>query len=450
MFMSMGTDQTFEIAIPESWFKQLVARLQARFGVGALRGVLSVADQFVVSGTHFLTSVIVGRVCGPQELGDYSLAFMMYLFAICVQRALISLPFTTYGNYLQGDERRAFSGSSLAHFAVFGLSAMALLGSASGALACGFGPPSLAPLVGMLAVTFPLAFLVEFARKFALARLKMTTLLSIDVAMSGIQIGGLLLLASLGRLSAVGAYAAMGVGAGIAGLTWLALRRDLFVIRRERIVADARRNWRCGRWLLVSQLTLVARSSAVLWLLALLLDAASIGIYVACETLVKLSGPLMMAVANVLFPSAARAYANRDMSEVRRLVFQSAAVLGTATTLMCGLFVWFGDLSMTRLYGEAYSGLGAIVTLLALAIIADALDTAAANGLLAIEQPNVIFIANLLGTVIMLAVSAVLVVKLGLVGAAWGSLMGRGVTSAVQWAAFVQLSRGREAAEVQP
>jgi O-antigen/teichoic acid export membrane protein len=217
MFMSMGTDQSFEIAIPESWFQQLVARLQARFGVGALRGVLSVADQFVVSGTHFLTSVIVGRVCGPQELGDYSLAFMMYLFAICVQRALISLPFTTYGNYLQGDERRAFSGSSLAHFAVFGLSAMALLGLASGALAWGFGPPSLAPLVGMLAVTFPLAFLVEFARKFALARLKMTTLLSIDVAMSGIQIGGLLLLASLARLSAVGAYAAMGVGAGIAG-----------------------------------------------------------------------------------------------------------------------------------------------------------------------------------------------------------------------------------------
>jgi O-antigen/teichoic acid export membrane protein len=447
--MIIGTDPSLEIAIPESWYEQLVARLQARFGVGAFRGLLSVADQFVVSGTHFLTSVIVGRVCGPEELGDYSLAFMLYLFAVCAQKALISMPFTIYGNYLRGDERRVFSGSSLAHFAVFGLSAMALLGSASGALAWGFGPPNLAPLVGMLAVTFPLAFLVEFARQFALARLKMTTLVTIDVAMSGIQIGGLLLLASLGRLSAVGAYAAMGVGAGIAGLTWLALRRGLFVVRRERIAADAKRNWRCGRWMLVSQLTLVARSSAVLWLLALLLDATSIGIYVACETLVKLSSPLMMAVANVLFPSAARAYANRDTLQVRRLVFQSAVVLGMATTLLCGLFVWFGEPAMTKLYGEAFSGLGAIVSLLAFAMIADALDTAAANGLLAIERPNVTFIANLLGTVIMLAVSAVLVVKLGIVGAAWGSLVGRGVTSAVQCTAFVQLSRGGKTAEVQ-
>jgi O-antigen/teichoic acid export membrane protein len=447
--MTIGTEPSFEIAISESTLQQLVARLQARFGAVAFRGVLSVIDQFVVSGTHFLTSVIVGRVCGPEELGDYSLAFMLYLFAVCVQKALISMPFTIYGNYLNGDERRAFSGSTLAHFAVFGLSAMTLLGLGSGALAWGFGPPSLAPLVAMLAVTFPLAFLVEFARQFALARLKMTSLLTIDVAMSGIQIGGLLLLASLGRLTPVGAYAAMAVGAGVAGLTWLALRRGLFVVHRERIVADAKRNWRCGRWLLVSQLTLVARSSAVLWLLALLLDVTSIGIYVACETLVKLSSPLMIAVANVLFPSAARAYAHRDTQRVRHLVFQSAAFLGIATTLLCGLFVWFGDPAMTRLYGEAYSGLGAIVSLLAFAMIADALDTAAANGLLAIERPNVTFVANLLGTVIMLATSAVLVVRWGIVGAAWGSLVGRGVTSAVQWVAFMQLSRRGHTAEIQ-
>src|SRR5207245_2674547 len=137
--------------------------------------------------------------------------------------------------------------------------------------------------------------------------------------MSAIQVGALLLFAWLGELSAMTAFAAMGLGGAIAGLTWLALARRLFVIRRTRILADAARNWRFGRWNLASQLMLVVRGTALLWLLVLLLDPTPTGIYVACDTLVRLSAPLLMAVANVFFPRAARAFAKGDMFEVRRL-----------------------------------------------------------------------------------------------------------------------------------
>src|SRR5262249_48136491 len=68
---------------------------------------LAILDQCVVSCTRFLTSLIVGRACGPHELGEYQLGFTLYCLGACVQTGLISLPFTIYGNYLQDDERRA-------------------------------------------------------------------------------------------------------------------------------------------------------------------------------------------------------------------------------------------------------------------------------------------------------------------------------------------------------
>src|SRR5262249_19051732 len=161
----------------------------------------------------------------------------------------------------------------------------ALLAIASAALAAGLGPAALVPLVVILAITFPLALLVEFARRFAFARFEVRTVLALDVIMSSVRIGAMLLLAYWGILTAVGAYLAMGLAAAVAGVAWFANARSHFTIRRSQILADARRNWSCGRWVLVRDLTLAARSASFLWLVALMLDTTSTGIYVACDTL---------------------------------------------------------------------------------------------------------------------------------------------------------------------
>jgi O-antigen/teichoic acid export membrane protein len=405
------------------------------------KNTLAIVDQSVVSSTRFLTSIIVGRACGPHELGDYSLGFTLYCLGACVQTGLIGLPFTLYGNFLQGDERRVYSGSVLAHFAAFALFVLMLLGLATGVLGLGYGWPRLAPMVGILALTFPLAFLVEFARRFALARLELTAALAIDVAMSAVQLSALLVLAALGQLSAVAAFAAMGLGGAVTGLTWLAVARRHFVIRRTRILADALRNWRFGRWSLASQLVLLARGAAVLWLLALLLDPASTGLFAACETLVRLSAPLLLAVSNVLFPRAASAYATGDLLEVRRLARQAAAVLGTATALLFVLFVLFGELALAKVYGAAYGALGAVLFPVALAMVADGLEIVATNGLMALDRSYDVFVANLLGMGLTLAIAALLIPRWGIAGAAWGSLLGRCGTSAFLWARFLLLSR---------
>jgi O-antigen/teichoic acid export membrane protein len=411
------------------------------------KDALAIVDQVVVSGTRFLTAVIVGRACGPRQLGDYTLGFTLYCLGACILTGLIAFPFTVYSHHMKDDDRRAYAGSVLAHFLIFDSVVMILLAFAAGGLATGGWRSDLAPFVAVLAITFPAAFVVEFTRRFALARLEVGAALLMDGAMSAVQVGGLLVLAWAGLLGASTAFVATGVAGAIAGLGWFAIARGQFAVRRPRLWPDAVKNFRFGRWSLASQLVLVARSTAVLWLLALLLDPSSTGIFVAGDNLVRLSAPLMMAVSNVFFPRAARLIAAGDLPSVRRLAGRSAIVLAAATAGLALFFVLTGDRLLPALYGGAYAGQGAVVAVLAVAMVADALETVATNGLMALDRSQIVFSANMAGTALTLVIAAVLIPGVGIIGAAWGSLLGRCMTSAVLWAMFLKHTLGGTAAE---
>jgi O-antigen/teichoic acid export membrane protein len=398
------------------------------------KDALAIVDQAFVSGTRFLTAVIVGRVCGPHELGDYTLGFTLYCLAACILTNLIGFPFTVYSHQMLGESRRRYAGSVLIHFVVFDVVVVVLLGLSAGALATSGWRPELAQFVAVLAIAFPAALAVEFTRRLALARLEVGAALLTDAAMAVIQVGGMLGLAAAGMLGAATTFVATGVAGAIAGLGWFAIARGNFVIHWPQVWPDFLKNWKFGRWSLASQLVLVARSTAVLWLLALLLDPSSTGIFVAGDNLVRLSAPLMMAVTNVYFPRAARVVASGDLPGVRRLAGRSAVILAVATAVLALFFVVAGERVLGFLYGGAYGGQGLVIALLAIAMVADALETVATNGLMAIDRSQIIFAANLAGTVLTLAIAAVLIPSIGIVGAAWGSLLGRCVTSAVLWA----------------
>ena len=57
---------------------------------------LALMDHAVVSGTSFLTTILIGRWCGASELGVYSLGFSLLVSWGCVHQSLIALPYTIY------------------------------------------------------------------------------------------------------------------------------------------------------------------------------------------------------------------------------------------------------------------------------------------------------------------------------------------------------------------
>src|SRR5437764_1423163 len=82
-------------------------------GAGTLLVVLAMVDQGVVSAARFGTNVVIGRVCGKEELGLYALGFSVLLLVVCAQEALVTTPYTVFGNRLAGTRRAARAGSAL-------------------------------------------------------------------------------------------------------------------------------------------------------------------------------------------------------------------------------------------------------------------------------------------------------------------------------------------------
>jgi len=417
-------------------WQQAVGKLDGLVGKTARDGMLALFDQGIASGTRFFVTLMLGRLGGPEQLGVYSLGFTFIMLLICCQEALLAMPYTILGNRLRGAARSGLAGSVLIHFvvlasvAVVGLVGLGIALSVAGVL------PELVPVLYVVAGALPLILLLELARRFAYAHFKVAQAVLLDTAVALALIGSLSGLAWSGRLSATSAYAVMGLICGTVGAVWLVLERRVFLVRPARVFHDFRRNWVSGRWILAGQLTLVVRGNILHWLLALVLSTAVTGVFFACETLVLLANPLLMGVANVLVPGAARAFAQGGASAVRRVVHRATLLLGALTTILAVLFIVLGNRFLGLVYGDDFSGHQALITLLALATLAEALGTASYNGLWAIERSGAGFAASLLGLAVMVGVAAVAIPLWGICGSAWGLFLGKTVASLFQYLAF--------------
>src|SRR4051794_27656768 len=78
---------------------------------GVWHWVMALVDQALVSGTRFLATIIVGRCCGPRELGTYSLAFSLLVLGGCFQEAIVTTPYAVLGQRLRRRSRSMYAGA---------------------------------------------------------------------------------------------------------------------------------------------------------------------------------------------------------------------------------------------------------------------------------------------------------------------------------------------------
>src|SRR6185503_4571137 len=85
---------------------------------------VSIGDQCLVSGTNFLTLVVMGRACGMYELGVYSLAFTAVVTLMALQESLLIAPYTVINTRFRSAERRsAYCAATLVQQLLFGSAA---------------------------------------------------------------------------------------------------------------------------------------------------------------------------------------------------------------------------------------------------------------------------------------------------------------------------------------
>ena len=411
---------------------RLMATTMARPAVR--HGSLSLFDQAVVSGTSFVTSMIVGRLCSKEELGVFYLALTVVYLARGIQEQVVSAPYVIYHHRRRGEALAMYSGSALLHYAgVTAVSLLMLLGLL-GMLSIGIGPTGLAPVAWILMGALPLLLLREFIRRFTVAHLEMVAAIAIDASVAAIQLGGLLALAYYHKLTVTSAYITMGAACAIACAGWFMAKRRPMRFSWSRAVADWRHNWGFGRWALMSHMVGSISPYLMPWFVIAARGKAEAGVLAACLSLAGVASMFVVGVATYLTPKAALAFHSGGVDELRR-VLRVAALVYAAVLGAFALFVLAtGDFLLVLAFGSKYAGYGGALGIMAASMTALGMSITAGNGLWAIDRPKANFAADATTLFTNLTVVLCLVQPLGVYGAALADLGGNIIGAAVRYA----------------
>lgn len=405
--------------------------------------LLTLTDQAVVSVASFATSIIIGRLCGKEQLGLYLLSLTIIGVVMEFQEVLIWSPYTFFSSRLAGLELKFYTGAALLHQLAFSLFSLPLLWALSGMLSRGAGPAGLEPILWTLILVGTFIYFQEFSRRVCFAGLAMQAALGFDLAAAAVRLGGLVLLAWLGGLSAARALAVIGLAGALAGVLWLIWARQLLAFSLPGAIGSFRQNWSFGRWVLGSNLALNVSTWAFPWLLATFHDLQVVGILAACQSVIALVNPFLVGSRNFLAPKAAQVFAAGDAREVHRFVRTNTLIVAGAISLLCLGIMGFGKELLHLLYGSQFGDQGLVIALLAANAILGALPLVVDYGIWAMGRPDINFKINSLRLAATVTVGALLVSRLDLVGAALGLLLNSGIVLALQTLCYLKLARSK-------
>lgn len=403
------------------------------------QGIISLADQAVASATNFATGIIIARACSKEELGLYMLGFSLIFLMTDFQTSLITTPYMVYAPRLKGKAHALYTGSTLIHQLAFCL--FTVFGVVCGAFVVGkgIGPKGLGPVLWALSLVIALIMLREHARRVSFARLRLKTAFLFDTSIAVGQIGGLLLLARFGVLSASRAYWVIGSVCGMAVMVWLWTDRECYQPRISESRADLKKNWVFGKWVFASGLVWAASANLYPWFLAYFHGTASTGVWAACLGIVSVGNPALLGIQNLVGPKIAHAYAESGPKALRRLVLKITAVLFLPLSLLCLVLIVWGGRLVTMIYGRQYAGNNLVVAIMALTFLVYASSFSFSRALMAVERADLDFLFNFGALFIMVTMGFWLVRAFGLVGAAIGMLAATLVTSILKAGAFLRL-----------
>lgn len=405
---------------------------------------LTLFDQGIVSATSFLAMVIIGRACAKEQLGLYFLGLSIVGLLMELQNVLIWSPYTALSPRLRGSAHAQYTGSTLAHQWGLGVLAMLVLAAAGFCLSRGWGPSGLGPVVWMLALAGPLITFREYARRVCFAGSQIKTALWLDSGSALFQGSALLLFAYLGKLSAVHAFGIIGLGAFLASLFWLLGVKRSLAFSKAGVASDLSRNWSFGKWILGGNLALFLGVQAYPWILAGLQGTAMVAALAACQGVVALVNPFLQGTTNFFAPQAAQAFAQGGAGSLRAFARKSTIALVPVTALFCAGIIVFGRDLVTFIYGPQYAGYGLVIAILSLNTLAIALAFGVDYGIWAMERTDLNFRIELARLLITFTLGVGLVKVFGLIGVAWGLLIGSIAVSIIQGIVFISLTSMRK------
>ncbi len=429
---------------PKGWAGKVKAA--ARRG-GEVKFAL--ADQAVVSGASFVTTVLLARFLGLEEFGRFALAWLGVFLAQNLQIALLVTPMLTIAAKQDGQALSTYRGAMLVQQGVLSVVLSALV--FAGAKLSGW----LMPDWGLAGLAAPLAALVfcaqwaDFARRYHFAFSRPPAAFAVDALRYGLQLALLgAFVMGFGPAGGVaGALNIMAVGALAGAVLGLAFAgRVAFDAGATREVV--RRHWSFSRWLVLTAFAQWARDNFVFAAVGALLGLAEVGALRAAQQLVMAVNVPLQGLGNIVPARAGAAYDERGLDGLMGFIGAFVVKYMAAVALVLIALALAGEWLLTAVYGSAFAGYGFVVAAFALtmiiylfremvSIMLRAMETtafelyaaAAAAAVVIAGAYPLVEMWGLAGALVAIALFEsviVAVLALGLRGRAWAAMIGRG------------------------
>lgn len=409
-------------------------------GSQAFRGLLVLSDQLLISGTRFVTSWMLARFCGAEQLGYYSLGFSVLVLIDLLLQAFVTAPLTVYSQRSADHRISHYFGDTLLQACLIGALG-SLIFLAAGASAAIFDSPILARTMLALAATVVLCVLREFVRRHCFATNRLGMAFVVDAVFSIVQVASLCLLLHFTLLSSVMAHVTGGIACAGSIAVWAIANSRGIRFRSKRWRLHTRRHWRFGRWVFVSQTTNQLNWNVVQWIIAFWLSAEATGVFTGCLTIAFLSNPFVLGVANVIYPRLALTLAKHGEVAMRQLAMRAVGAIALVMCTFTFVLLFAGQSICDFLYAsEDYSNSAFLLASLAGAVSCLAITMPIDGCLWAKERADSSSVASGTGLVVT-TLAVLLLVRWGTTASAIGLLIGCFLEASARVVLFTKLCR---------
>jgi O-antigen/teichoic acid export membrane protein len=321
-------------------------------------------DQALVSGSNFLTNVILARALGLNEYGVFALSWTCVLFANSLQWAFVVTPMMSVGPKQEEGDRPAYFGSVLVQEAFFAvLSAVVVF--------CGVILVNIyVPQWNLKNLSFPLAFATlsylvqDFLRRYFFSVRSSKRALVCDAVSYLTQIPIILWLTRLPHFSVSLVLWIIGITslAGFAvGFGWF----ERFSLDLETLKRTCVRHWKISRWIVPSAFMQWSSGNLFTFAAPIYYGIAAAGILRASQNIVGVAHIWFLGLDNVVPAEAARIMhvsgVEASFAYIKRVLIRWGLITATFVLAIAAFPTFWLHLA----YGEKYTSFGYVLQLYA-------------------------------------------------------------------------------------
>lgn len=385
--------------------------------------VLPLVDQALVSGSSFVSTVLIARHLSIEQFGVFSVAWMIVLFFAGLQSALILFPMMSLGPQKSSSERAKFFSDLWSQQIAFTTSCAVVITVCALPLGLyAFSEPMPISFALALGAVCGITQIQEYQRRIRFTEGRPAAALASDVLRYGGQVAVLLLGFQFGLESSADILWVTSATAAAAVLAFPPRFTGARLAPRY-LFRQFQRNWHFTSWLLGSSLLTGVSNLTFYVLTGLVLGPASVAALRAVVVLENVPTVFLNALQNVIPQQAARHYANGGAESLKSYLVRMGFVVTTLIGLYCLVLSVAPEFWLHILYGQKYAGYGYVLVWGALFAYVGSFEFPLGIGLRTTARTRPSFVSYVTGFTLQMVSIYPLTAMFGLIGLLAGSVV---------------------------